>query len=431
MRRCRATNNSMATLAVILCVGLLVGCQPDEPTTSSSQLIQPAVPVSAGTYYQAVLESTEDNLASLRLRLDASAEQNDAAPARALFEGWMLHARLTGEIQSYLQAREALAVLTERLGTRLPCVEQAQFDLAIHRPAAASVALDKCGMNSSSGMRADIAFYQGFYSQALVLASRALTAYPTADNYTRLARFRMATGSPQEAAALMEVAERRYYNNSAHQRAWFKVQRGLIALHSGDFERARALYLAAQNELPGWWFAEEHLAEVHVLLGDIDEAFSLYDSVIEKNGFPEFLESRAKLSQDSNKAAAAADIKLARERFESRLELLPEASTGHVLAFFLEHGPLEKGLAMAQTDYAQRPYGDSAMLLAQAQILNGEPANAVRTLEAHLAAGWNTAEAHHILARAFEMQGKGEAVAEHQAEALRLNARITDLDGPF
>ncbi len=250
----------------------------------------------------------------------------------------------------------------------------------------------------------------------------------TPDNYIRLSRLRMAMGSPHEAAALMEAAERRYHNGSPHQHAWFKLQRGLIALHSGDFERARALYKSALQELDGWWLAEEHLAEVQLLLGERDKAQELYDVVIDKTGYPEFLDARAKMYESGGDLTnAKAMIDLARERFEANIALLPEAVIGHAIPFYLSHGPAQYSLALARPEYANRSDGDTAILLAHAQMLNSEAEAAIQIIESQLAAGWNTAEAHYLLAMAYKNQGKDSLSAEHRKKALLLNPRVEEL----
>lgn len=404
---------------------LLSGCQPDQSAHSS-----PTEDSALRATYSESLARIESSLESTQSRLNSTATQRDAVPARELFHGWLQHARLSGELQSYLFAKQALDTLGERLGGNFACNEQAQFALATHRPAAASAALENCPVAYDIGLQADVAYYQGQYTRALALGIQALNERATPDNYIRLSRLRLAMGSPHEASALMEAAERRYHNGSPHQLAWFKLQRGLIALHSGEFERARALYKSALLELDGWWLVEEHLAEVQLLLGEREKAQELYDVVIDKTGYPEFLEARAKLFESAGDLTnAQAMIDLARERFEADIAVLPEAVTGHAIPFYLTYGPAEHSLALARSEYANRSDGDTAMLLAQAQLQNSGAEAAIQTIESQLAAGWNTAEAHYLLAAAYRQQGNGPLSAEHRKKALLLNPRVDELLG--
>jgi tetratricopeptide (TPR) repeat protein len=360
----------------------------------------------------------------------ATEAQRDSVPARELFHGWLHHARLSGELQSYRMAKQALDELTDRVGRDNACPEQAVYALATHRPAAAAAALDHCTAAASVGQRADIAYYQGQYRQALELARQALNESATPDNFIRLSRLRMATGSPHEAAALMEAAQQRYHNDSPHQLAWFKLQRGLIALHCGEFERARAFYTAALQELDGWWLAEEHLAEVQLLLRERDKAQALYDAVIDKTGYPEFLEARAKLYEEAGDATNAhAMIDLARARFEANIALLPEAAIGHAIPFYLSYGPPGRSLELARSEYANRSDGDTALLLSMALLANGEAESAIQTVESQLAAGWDTAEAHYLLAMAYEKQGETALSTAHRRQAMLLNPRVDALVG--
>ena len=408
----------------------MAGCQ--KPSLDTALADQQGAQSSHPASYSTVLHSLESKIQQYEARVEVTAVQQDAVPTQDLFEAWMRHAVLTGKVESYLAARDALSAMEERQSPRQPCTQQARFALATHRPKEAESYLQACGSEQNAGVRADIAFYSGRYEEAERLASAALTDTPGVENFVRMARVRMATGHPQEAAALLEAAESRYHNQGAQDLAGFKIRRGLVALHSGDFERARALYRAALRELPGWWLAEEHLAEVQVLLGEPEDALQLYDKVIAEVGFAEFLEARAALRGDMGEVEQAADdLALARSQFEERLQLLPEATSGHVLGFYLEHGPIEQALELAEEDYRRRPYGEAAIALAEARMLSGDAETAAELLETQLAAGWNTAEARHLLARAYGEMGRSEDAAVHRAEALRLNGRIVAMAGSF
>jgi Tfp pilus assembly protein PilF len=62
-------------------------------------------------------------------------------------------------------------------------------------------------------------------------------------------------------------------------------------------------------------------------------------------------------------------------------------------------------------------------------MLNGEVEAAIQTIKSQLAAGWNTAEAHYVLAMAYRSQGKSLLSAEHRRHALLLNPRVEELIG--
>jgi Tfp pilus assembly protein PilF len=54
-------------------------------------------------------------------------------------------------------------------------------------------------------------------------------------------------------------------------------------------------------------------------------------------------------------------------------------------------------------------------------MLAGKPERAVSLVGAQLQAGWNTAEAHWVLAEALQRSGETGRAAKKRAEALRMN----------
>jgi uncharacterized protein with HEPN domain len=112
-----------------------------------------------------------------------------------------------------------------------------------------------------AGMRGDIAFYSGRYAEAETIYRELVNRVGTPQQYVRLAMVRNHLGSPGEAAAFLEAAEKRYHGVSAPMKAWLKLQRGLIAFGRGRTDEALALYRFAADELPGWWLIDEHIAE--------------------------------------------------------------------------------------------------------------------------------------------------------------------------
>jgi len=376
--------------------------------------------------YESLREQLELRLQAGQRRVNNTAASRAIVPARELFEGWMYHARLTGEPESYLRAREVLAELCFRSRVTPPCREQAQFGLATHQIAAAVEALRHCPPEPLSGTLVDLAYYQGNYAAALEQAVAAANAdRHLPDPLSRLAKLRMSTGSPAEADALLETAERRYHNGGIYQRAWYKLQRGLVALQRGDYPRARMLFQRALEVMPGWWLAKEHLAEVSLLLGDHVTAARLYDEVIADTASGEYMAARAAIDRlDGDDETAEQRMVLARADMDRRLELMPEAFAGHAVNFYLLDGQNEKALALAREDYLRRPFGDSATALARALLHNRQPDAAIAVLNPHLEKSWSTAEAHQVMAQAYREIGEQDASERHRQLALALNPSI-------
>ncbi|TMG88712.1 MAG: hypothetical protein E6H73_17940 [Betaproteobacteria bacterium] len=212
-------------------------------------------------------------------------------------------ARLTGNYDDYRNAQVLLDAATAR-GNKVsfPCLAHAKLHYALHRLQAASAALDACPVMADpveiAGLRGDIAFYSARYQEAEELYRALVNRVGTTPQYFRLAILRNKMGSPGEAAALLEAAEKRYHGGSATMKAWFKVQRGLIAWDRGQLDEALALYSLASDELPGWWLIDEQLAEVKRLKGDTAAAKALYEGVIRRYGLPEHMDELARLLRE-------------------------------------------------------------------------------------------------------------------------------------
>lgn len=391
-------------LSAALCGALLPlvlsACTPEQDTEARSPAGSAAAAKVQSPDYSSVRARQERRLQALAEELEQSREKRATAPARRLFEGWLYHARLTGELESFDHAAAALRELETRLRTGPPCRERAELALANHRITTAANALADCPDADNRDLLIDIHYYQGNYQQALAAAVALLEERNLPADYVRLARLRQGTGSTREADALLEAAEQRYHNENPHQIAWFRLQRGILALERGEYERARALFRRADQALPGWWLVEEHLAEVSLELGDTATASRLYDRVVEETGNPQFIAARAEINRAQGRESEAQQaIEEARAALTTRLQDYPAAFTGHAIDFFLTYGPPTQALELAQLDYRQRPYGAAATKLATALREAGDAQQALQILQPQADAGWATPETAEELAR--------------------------------
>src|SRR6185503_1437990 len=109
---------------------------------------------------------------------------------------------------------------------------------------------------------------------------------------------------------------------------------------------------------PGWWLADEHIAEVHALRGDFDDALARYQDIVQRTGAPEYMDAIARILLEQHQPGAAAEwTGRARTIYRERLALLPEAAAGHAIDHFLQFEPLERDelLAIARQDVIARP----------------------------------------------------------------------------
>ncbi|HEX7946477.1 MAG TPA: hypothetical protein VF495_17540 [Phenylobacterium sp.] len=421
MRRAARASAGAAFVLLVL-AGALSGCKP-APTEHAGQ-------PPPGTLVKPTYESiVADNKAAVASGETLLKGKLDSALAPLTVVGlYNERARLTGDYDDYGRAEDLLTRLEKQFGkTDGLCLARAKMHFTLHRLAAAKQVLDGCprlaARGDDLGLRADIAFYSGRYKDAGIIYRALVNQVGNSQAYIALALFDAKTGAPGEAAAMMEAAEARYHGASALQESWFALQRGLIELDRGQYDQARQMYALADERLPGYWLNQEHMAEATRLKGDTAAARKIYEDVVRKTGAPEYLDALATMDAEAGNAAAAKD-RLARAEtiYEQRAKRFPEAIAGHALAHYLSAAPQPaKALALAEANFRNRPYGDAAVALAKAYLLNARPREAARLLEQQLAQGWDTAETWWILSRAAKASGSAARAAAAAAEATRRN----------
>jgi hypothetical protein len=343
-------------------------------------------------------------------------------------------ARLTGNYDDYRKAQALLNAATARGNkTSFPCLAHAKLHYTLHRLQAASAALDACPIMADpvevAGLRGDIAFYSARYQEAEDVYRALVNQVGTTPQYFRLAMLRNKMGSPGEAAALLEAAEKRYHGGSATMKAWFKVQRGLIEWERGQIDQALVLYAFASDELEGWWLIDEQIAEAKRLKGDTAAAKALYESIIRRSGMPEHMDELARLLREGAAPASATEwIKRAETIYRARLKLFPEASVGHAVDHFLQFGTPAEALALARRNTELRPYGDAQIALAAALFRAGQAGAAAECIARVEASGWNTAQLHAIAAQVNAALGRNAAADAQRAKALQMNRHAMRLN---
>lgn len=337
-------------------------------------------------------------------------------------------ARLTGNYDDYAKAETLLASLpADAKPSASYCLAQARLHYTLHRLKQSGAALDTCPTTVEpteiAAIRADLALYNGRYRDAEIVYRALVNESGIFSSYVRYGLLKKWLGSPGEAAAFIEAAEKRYHAGSPTMLAWLKLQRGLVALDRGRFDEALAMYRLASDVLEGWWLIDEHIAEVLQLSGKTAEAKRLYENIIERTGNPEFMDSLAAIELQLGREAEAKKLTLkARAIYEQRLVAFPEAAAGHALDHFLkDQADAKLALSLAQKNFETRPYGESAIALAKAWMLAGKPNLAASLIESQLARGWDTAQTYWILAEALRMSGQQQRADQAAAAALRRN----------
>lgn len=410
-----------AGIALALLVGVLAGCKPSpEPVART----EPAA--SSKVTFARILADNEAAIASGEALVKGPIDSTPVPLELVRLYGE--RARLTGNYDDYARAEELLARIPARFDDLdAVCMARARLHYTLHRLARAKAQLDRCprlaGTAEDVLLRANIAFNTGRYKDAGTIYRALVNQIGTPQTYIQLALYYQKTGSPGEAAALMEAAEKRYHGGSAIMQSWLALQRGLIALDRGRYDEARALFTLADERMPGYWLVDEHLAEVANLKGDLAGAKRIYEDVVRRTNAPEYLDALASLESAAGNAARARTLlDRAEAIYTARAKRFPEAIAGHALEHYLSAAPQPaRALALAERNFRNRPNGDAAIALARAQLLNARPRDAVRVLEQQIAKGWDTAETYWILSLAANAAGDASRAKSASLDALRRN----------
>jgi tetratricopeptide (TPR) repeat protein len=380
--------------------------------------------------YERILRENNEAIASGETMV-AGPLQSALAPL-VLVGLYTERARLTGNYDDYGRAEDLLARLQAQFGaTDGVCLARAKLHYTLHRLANAKQVLDGCprlaGTVEDLGLRADIAFYSGRYKDAGIIYRALVNQVGAPQTYIQLALFSAKTGAPGEASAFLEAAEQRYHGASALQESWFALQRGLIELDRGRYEEARSLFALADERMPGYWLNQEHLAEVARLMGDAPAARRIYEDVVKQTGAPEYLDALGVIEAGSGQAQGSRRLlDRAEAIYSERAKRFPEAIAGHALEHYLKAAPQPaRALTLAEANFQNRPYGDAAIALAKAYLLNARPRDAARLLEQQLAQGWDTAETYWILSLAAKAAGDPARAKAAGLEATRRNPHST------
>ena len=415
---------AVAGILLLLLACGLSGCKP--PTAVGVHAGRPDPAALIKPTYETVLG--DDNAAIASGEALVKGPLQSALAPLELVSLYTERARLTGNYDDYGRAEDLLVrVQAQFKPTENLCMARARLNFSLHRLALAKDALNGCprlaGTVEDLGMRADIAFYSGRYKDAGIIYRALVNQVGTPQTYVQLALYSAKTGSPGEASALMEAAEKRYHGGSAVMESWLALQRGLIELDRGRYEDARALYALAEERLPGYWLNEEHLAEVARFNGDTPGAKQIYERVVRQTGAPEYLDALGSIEAGAGNAQISMELfHRAEAIYSERAKRFPEAIAGHALAHYLSAAPQPvKALTMAEANFRNRPYGDAAIALAKAHLLNAKPKAAARLLEQQIAQGWDTAETYWILSLAAKAAGDTARAKTASLEASRRN----------
>lgn len=416
--------------AALLAASLVVGCEKTPPATPTQEPT-PSIqrPDAGAPKAEQPLQATDAGkaLETIEREIAFYTKQARAKSGWIHLErvvgGQLALARLTGNVDHYIAAEktleEAFAMAKEGAG---PFMMRAQLNYTIHRNAEVEADLarqEKSLLQKDSdkaqvaAMRGDLAFHRAELDAARKLYNDALGHKRDSATVGRLAFLDLKTGAVDAARrGYEEVAE--MADNDKVQRSWALLHRGIVELEIGNVKEALAWYEKADEAFTGWYLVEEHVAEAKLLLGDPDAAIELYESIVARTPSGEFMAALAEswAAKGDAEREKAWMVKAA-EAFERDIAKLPSAASGHALEFYLGYDP-KRALELARQNFELRPNHDAHMLLAQAHLASGSPANARDALAPVVGSSWASPDFLATVAVAFE--GADEEISK-SAEA--------------
>ena len=411
--------------ALLLGVSLLAGCagpqrQQAAPVAASAAPVPVAQPLGAGLWpvdmqrYRTTagpiyLHNLDARIDTLQARVD---EAGLAEDREKLVAALWHRFRVLGHLRDAERALAEVSAPEPYLGASARgSFLRAVVLVGFHRFREAEDALQQAQQlghdaQEIARQRADLLTALGRYD-ALAEDLR-LSAQPVGDfdALAHRADLRVLLGDLAGAERQYWAAQSLYRDVNPVPLAWLHTQMGIALLRFGHIERAAEFFGAAVERLPGYYLAEEHLAECEFLLGKLDASRQRYLQVIERSGQPEFMAALAEVEAARGDAAAAAEWKRrADAKFRALVERHGLAFAQHAAEFFLEEGDIATARRLATDNLELRQDAGSWMLAAEVALAEGQPKSACGALSRVRAAGLSPPELADIEARGGRCEG--------------------------
>ena len=381
------------------------------------------------TDYQRELQQIDRDLAELKEKA-FSAPLDVEATTKFVYRVYH-RASLTGNFAEFDQAEAIIDQAIHAIGTAQDlCLLKANLDFKFHRLAETErdLKLEPSLLKTMQGraLQADIRFQQGNYGEARSEYEKLIDEERTWDNLARLAYWQSKMGDLPGAEKSYDEAVDEITAKEMKSYAWVEVQRGLLDLTHGNFDSAGEHYQRADRAYSGYWFIQEHIAELLGAQGKFDEAAALYEKVVQQVPKPELQQSLGQLYAFMGKPEKADPW------FEKALQAyLQSAEQGHVhyyhhLADFyadVRENPAE-ALKWARKDLELRTNYSTQGAYAWALYLNHQIPDALQAVQQSLSSG---AQESGLLATA----GIIYKAAGHADEGERYLERAAEMNPKF
>jgi predicted Zn-dependent protease len=367
----------------LLVAFMAVGCaslRSEQPAPATPALVQSAPvtmldelwPVSIGLYRTTsgdiYLGNLDSRIEILEKRVRAGAVERSTILASLLYHRYKVLGRLD-------DAKAALALLDAAIAANpgLPANHQLraivragfhQFDEALQDldTIAAAAPEARTAARTRHEIQLALGNYDALRDEFAASASLSLDF----DELAHRADLRLLQGDAPGSEFLYRAAQAQYRDVNPVPLAWLHVQQGIALLRQDRVEEARRFFLAAHLRLPQYYLATEHLAECETRLGRFDTARTLYRSVIDQTGNPEFIAALSSLERQAGNADEAQRLSREAEAgYDSLMAAYPDAFGQHAAEFLIEIGQAERADALAQANLRLRQDVGSWLLVAQ------------------------------------------------------------------
>jgi tetratricopeptide (TPR) repeat protein len=335
------------------------------------------------------------------------------------------HASLTGNLEGLYVAEKTLDHAMQHLGQDGDLYFlKANLHFKVHRlddvEHDLNASTDLLESPQGRALKADLDFQQGRYEAAKNGYQSLIDEERTWDTLARLAYFNFKMGDFEGADRLYDEAVDELTAKEMRHYGWVELQRGVVDLTQGNYEKAREHYQRAERAYSGHWMVQEHVAELLAAEGKTDEAEALYRTVIERVPRPDFQQALGELYLSIGKTAEANDYL---RRAESAF--LESAQRGEVhyyhhladlYADVFENGA--EAVKWAQKDLELRRNFATLAAMSWAFYRAGDFSKALDLINESLASGVKDARLFHqagIIHKAFSPNGKADSYLQMAA----------------
>lgn len=277
-------------------------------------------------------------------------------------------------------------------------------------------------------LKADFDFQKGRYHAAQEEYEALIEEERTWDALGRLAYLHFKMGDLEKADRLYDEAADELTAKEMRHYSWLELQRGVVDLSYGDYDKARQHYERSERAYSGHWMVDEHMAELLGAQGNYDEAEARYRSVVERVPRPDFQQALGELYISMGKSVEATKwLDRARTGFLESAALGEVHYYHHLADFYAdvdENGP--EAVKWAGKDLDLRRNFSTLAALAWALYRAGQFLEAKELMDEALASGAKDARLFKTAGMIYQAASPNGKGARYLQMAAELNPNLND-----